>query len=218
MPRINLRDQEPEFTQEPIENEPVQTPPPPYAEQPSRRNTLYIALGTIVALIVAVFLLNQFHVIHLWGKKPQRVVVNGGEMTSTPAENPSPSAQQAPPAETTSPQPAAQTPLPTEPAKQQKTHAGHVQATPHVAAPSAPPSGATGAYAVQVSAWPSKDKADAVVAGLSGKGYDAYVVDAAVNGKTWYRVRVGKYGSAQEAAQTVVKLQHDGVANPIVVH
>jgi len=55
------------------------------------------------------------------------------------------------------------------------------------------------AWAVQVKAAPDKPSADAWVNRLKSKGYDAFVVEADIRGKTWYRVRVGSFDTRQDA-------------------
>jgi cell division septation protein DedD len=54
-------------------------------------------------------------------------------------------------------------------------------------------------WSVQISAAPAKDIADSLVQRLKAKGYDGYVVQANVNGQTYYRVRVGHFDGRQEA-------------------
>jgi DedD protein len=54
-------------------------------------------------------------------------------------------------------------------------------------------------WTVQVKSSPDKIFADRSVAQLKSKGYDAFVVEAEVNGKTWYRVHVGHLATRQEA-------------------
>jgi cell division septation protein DedD len=55
------------------------------------------------------------------------------------------------------------------------------------------------AWYVQVNALPDENSARVWVDRLRKKGYKAYLTEARVNGKVWYRVRVGQYGSREEA-------------------
>jgi cell division septation protein DedD len=55
------------------------------------------------------------------------------------------------------------------------------------------------AWYVQVNALPDENSAKIWVDRLRKKGYKAYLSEARVNGKVWYRVRVGQYGSREEA-------------------
>jgi DedD protein len=54
-------------------------------------------------------------------------------------------------------------------------------------------------WTVQVKSSPDKIFADRSRAQLKSKGYDAFVVEAEVNGKTWYRIHVGHLATRQEA-------------------
>jgi cell division protein FtsN len=55
-------------------------------------------------------------------------------------------------------------------------------------------------WAVQIAAYPYSSEADSKVAALRKEGINAYRVAALVDGKTWYRVRVGGYESEEDAA------------------
>ena len=54
-------------------------------------------------------------------------------------------------------------------------------------------------WSVQISAVPAKDIADTLVQRLKASGYDGYVVQAEVKGQTYYRVRVGRFDTREEA-------------------
>jgi len=54
-------------------------------------------------------------------------------------------------------------------------------------------------YVIQFAALEEKAKAEELVRKLSGCGVEAYVQEAVVNGKTFYRVRCGKFGTKEEA-------------------
>ena len=56
-------------------------------------------------------------------------------------------------------------------------------------------------WAVQVNAFPNERDATNLTNKLTDKGYDAYVVPTSVKGKTWYRVRVGRLATREEAEQ-----------------
>jgi DedD protein len=55
------------------------------------------------------------------------------------------------------------------------------------------------AWYVQVNALPDENSAKVWVDRLRDKGYKAYLTEARVEGKVWYRVRVGQYSSREEA-------------------
>ncbi len=54
-------------------------------------------------------------------------------------------------------------------------------------------------WSVQVSAAPAKDIASSLVERLKANGYDGYVIQAKVKGQTYYRVRVGRFATREEA-------------------
>jgi cell division septation protein DedD len=56
-------------------------------------------------------------------------------------------------------------------------------------------------WTVQVNAFPDERSAKTWVDRLKNKGYNAYMTEIRNNGKTWYRVRVGRYSSREEAAK-----------------
>lgn len=56
-----------------------------------------------------------------------------------------------------------------------------------------------GRWAVQVNAFPDEERARNLAERLKGKGYDAYVAVTNIKGRTWYRVRVGRFQSLDEA-------------------
>lgn len=56
-----------------------------------------------------------------------------------------------------------------------------------------------GSWTIQVNAFPVERDAQGLTQKLKKKGYDAYVVSADIQGRTWYRVRVGNFATRQEA-------------------
>ena len=57
-----------------------------------------------------------------------------------------------------------------------------------------------GEFTLQVSSFRTRDEAQAFAAAMVRQGLHPYVVPASLPGRgTWYRVRVGRYGSEQEA-------------------
>lgn len=59
-----------------------------------------------------------------------------------------------------------------------------------------------GQYTVQVSSFPSQDEAKAFSSALERKGFRPYVVSADLAGKgTWYRVRIGRFDTEEQARQ-----------------
>jgi DedD protein len=62
-------------------------------------------------------------------------------------------------------------------------------------------------YWIQAAAFTSRGKADELKEGLSKQGLAALVTVADVNGKTWYRVRIGPYASSKEATGWLSKVK-----------
>ncbi|MCZ6623107.1 MAG: SPOR domain-containing protein [Deltaproteobacteria bacterium] len=56
-------------------------------------------------------------------------------------------------------------------------------------------------WSVQVNAYPHERDAKGLAKKLRDKGYDAYVVPTTIKGRTWHRVRVGRFAKREEAKQ-----------------
>ncbi len=196
MPKLNLKDEGMEPEMKPEEE---QHPPPTLRSSstggwgPSPLLQVVIA---VVVLGVLTFALNYFGVIHLWGKKTPTVI----------EALPEPVAQQQAPETTkvTEAVPPTATPTPT---PIPKTATKPVTAAPGSTAPRTPektspgiPPSSGGSFTVQVSSWTTPGKANQQVRNLTAAGYDAFVEEQSVFGETWYRVRIGRYGTEKEAA------------------
>lgn len=57
-------------------------------------------------------------------------------------------------------------------------------------------------WTVQVNAFPDEKTAKTWVDRLKDKGYNAYLSESRVQGRLWYRVRVGRFESREEAEKT----------------
>jgi cell division septation protein DedD len=64
-------------------------------------------------------------------------------------------------------------------------------------------------WSVQISAAPAKDIADELAERLTSSGYNSYVLQAHVNGLTYYRVRVGHAANQEEAEALRQSLTHE---------
>lgn len=213
MPRINLKDEDPTAPSSPNDssNDPLGGPPVPenFDDEPSRK-TPWIIFGVLVLVAAAaIVFLNQKNIIHLWGKKAPQVIEALPE--PAPATVNDSAAMAVTAGGVNAPSPAA-----TKPAEEKP--AAPAEKKPVAAPVSRQAAGATqGEYAVQISSWPGKTRADAIVNELSGKGFRAYVADGIVDGTTWYRVRVGNYATSAEASDAVSALRDKGYAGGIVV-
>ena len=64
-------------------------------------------------------------------------------------------------------------------------------------------------WSVQVNAYPDERSAKQLVDRLTNKGYNAVISETQNKGKTWYRVRVGRYGSREEADKALQDLKNN---------
>jgi DedD protein len=67
--------------------------------------------------------------------------------------------------------------------------------------------GGNNGWTVQVNAFPDERSAKIWVDRLKDKGYNAYLTEASNNGKLWYRVRIGNYGTREEANKALETLK-----------
>lgn len=65
-------------------------------------------------------------------------------------------------------------------------------------------------WAVQVASLARRNDAEAIASGLREGGYEAYVLTAEVEGKTWHRVRVGKFSDLRAAQHLQGSLVYRG--------
>jgi cell division septation protein DedD len=78
-----------------------------------------------------------------------------------------------------------------------------------------PPRGPS--WTVEASPTRSRAEAEQVLANLKRRGYDAVLVQVQRDGDTWYRLRVGRYASAEQASEVMKKLrENEGVAHAFV--
>jgi cell division septation protein DedD len=74
-------------------------------------------------------------------------------------------------------------------------------------AAAAVPTAGSKPYNIQIEAVMDKSGADEMVSRLKTLGYNAQEIKTALNGQTWYRVRVGPYNSQEEAKAAQDKLR-----------
>lgn len=76
---------------------------------------------------------------------------------------------------------------------------------------------ADGSWTIQLSAYQDRAEADRFAAGLRDKGYAPYIVEAAIPGKgTWFRVRMGRFGSKDAASRYMDDFKRETAMNAIV--
>jgi DedD protein len=80
---------------------------------------------------------------------------------------------------------------------------------------SAPPK--SGAFTVEATSTRDRSEAEAMRANLARRGFDATVQAVPRDGGTWYRLRVGRYASAEQAEQVMRRLRdREGVSRAYV--
>jgi cell division septation protein DedD len=167
-------------------------------ERRSRRPLALLALVAILIVGVSAFL--------LW-RGPLRELISPTSVATNPPQQPGPPPSQ--PSQTAQ-QPAAseQPPEKTEPAPAPTPTAG-----PDASAPAG-----TGAFTVQVRSSPNEADARASAETLKSAGFDAYVARADLGARgVWYRVRVGRFASRDEAQKTAAKLRGTGRVSDAIV-
>lgn len=68
---------------------------------------------------------------------------------------------------------------------------------------------ARGKWSVQVNATKDAYTARKIVQDLRRRGYNAYAVEVQLRGEVWYRVRVGRFPTMQDATAMVVRLKNN---------
>ncbi|MBU1726715.1 MAG: SPOR domain-containing protein [Candidatus Omnitrophica bacterium] len=79
----------------------------------------------------------------------------------------------------------------------------------------APESSSTSYYSVQVGAFNNADNAETLLQKLRAKDYSAYIDNSVLEGKTVYRVRVGRFSQRNDALSLESKLSREGFSTKI---
>ncbi|KAB2922844.1 MAG: SPOR domain-containing protein [Bacteroidetes bacterium] len=150
---------------------------------------LIIILVVVVVLGGAAFVLNTTGVVKLWGKKKAQPV-----LVSTPEETLPVTAQEVPgaPVDTTSPAMAVEENL-------TKLEAN----APVPAAETKTVVKGSGAYTVQISSWPTREKAEAQAKVFADAGFEAFTEPLG----TYFRVCIGRYETKAAAKAQAVQME-----------
>lgn len=223
MPKLNLKGEGMEEEMQPLEEKATKISSSAMDDIKERTGPSPLIQVLIALLLLAgiTFGLNQFGIIHLWGKKPAQVTETLPEPeppaqteTVPPAtEAAKPPVEQASPS-TTTPVPSAGTTTKPQPTTRQPSNTTSNATTSKPPTPTPEkvipklsiPTTGSGQFTVQVSSWATRSKAEAEVTKLTRAGLTAFVADAMVAGEKKYRVRVGHYGSEKEAAAAAAQL------------
>lgn len=164
-----------------------------------------LILVIVVVLAGAVFALNKFGIIKLWGKQQPPVITQIQEPVSQEpvyAEIDTSAMM-----EDTSGVSFVETPPLTEPEYESALvsgtgrEIGSARLDPSVG--SSKLGDMKGNYTIQVSAWRDIATAEKYVKRLETAGYPAFVETRSVKDGNWYTVRIGRYGSMKEAKKAV---------------
>jgi DedD protein len=151
----------------------------------------------------------QDNVFYIYGENPSEVVTVdrsvGGPANRLIVDVPRPSAVAVP-----------DTPPPTRPAPAPAARQTPAPATPAPRAASPAPSRAQDNYWVQTGAFSTIARAEAAKDTLSAKGITSLVENREVQGKTWFRVRVGPYTSKNEADYWLALIKSSGFEESLV--
>ncbi|MFA6456860.1 MAG: SPOR domain-containing protein [Bacteroidota bacterium] len=164
-----------------------------------------IIVGALVALGALAFILNTTGIVKLWGKKKPTP-----QVVALPSENYEPVTQ-----DTT--QVAQEQPAVTEqasPAMEENLTKVESSARPGTrkSAPAKNIVRGTGMYTVQISSWPSKDKADIMVKIFTDAGFDTFVEPMG----SYFRVCVGHFETKADAKSQMEKMEHMLESRPVI--
>jgi DedD protein len=107
---------------------------------------------------------------------------------------------------------------PAQPTAAASTPRPQAAAGPRAAAPTAPAPAQSPAWAVQLGAFSSRDKAERLVADLRSRGYSAFVLEYRADGQILHRVRVGPEQDRGRAAAVAERLRKDGFKPVVAPH
>ncbi len=163
--------------------------------------SILIIVLVIVAVGGTLFVLNSTGIVKLWGKKkPQPASV------SVPVEESFPAAVQ----DTISAavQPQAQV----KPVEENLTKLeSNAKVTPGTAPKKMVVTG-TGMYTVQISSWPTEEKASVQAQLFTDAGFEAFVEPTG----GWFRVCIGRYESKADAKAQIEKMEHMLESIPVI--
>lgn len=176
------------------------------APEPRSRFGL-LAVAAVLVVAVCLGLAWQFVLKDLIVGRPATTASSG----STPAPAPPTSA---PSSEPVAPSPESATPGPVV----DKPAETPVATNPATADVPAKPASESGGFTIQVRSSPNEAEARQFVDSLKSAGFDAYVMRADLGAKgVWYRVRVGRFQTREEAQREVGKLRSTARAAEAII-
>ncbi len=165
-----------------------------------------IIVAAVVALGAVAFILNTTGIVKLWGKKKATP-----QVVSLPQDNYSPVTQ-----DTSTVQPGTEmTVEQSMPALEENLTKVETNARTMPRRQAAPVKGmvkGTGAYTVQISSWPSRERAEVIARIFTEAGFDAFVEPLG----GYHRVCVGRFETKTDAKQQMDKMEHMLESRPVI--
>lgn len=164
-----------------------------------------IIVGAIVALGAIAFILNTTGIVKLWGKKKATP-----QVVSVPVDNFEPITQDTTPVMQEQP-PITEQAMPSLEENLTKVESS-ARPAPRKQTPEKQMVRGTGMYTVQISSWPSRDKADILAKIFSDAGFDAFVEPLG----SYYRVCVGHFETKADARSQMERMEHMLESRPVI--
>ncbi len=215
MPKLNLRGEgmetpPPRGTGPEMQPDQPSVPPPTLREiaSPSGPSPILQIILVLLAIALLTFALNHFGIVHFWGTKPPPAPAT--EELLPPVEQPPSQVDESVSTQPESPSREAEpSPTPTTPEKSPVTRDQNQTTKPSDTQQAerrqtVPP--ATAGFTLQVTSLNSKREANKALSRLSTSGFDGYISEGFVKGRKWFRVRVGRYTTLEEARAAAAKM------------
>lgn len=164
-----------------------------------------IIAAAVVGLVAIAFILNTTGIVKLWGKKkaaPQVVTVPTEDFQPVTTDT----------AQTVTEQPVQSEPAPSPSENLTKVESSARLTAARKPAPMKNMVRGTGMYTVQISSWPSKDKANVMVKIFTDAGFDAFVEPMG----SFFRVCIGRFETKADAKAQMDKMEHMLESRPVV--
>jgi cell division septation protein DedD len=164
-----------------------------------------IIVGAIIAIGALAFILNTTGIVKLWSKKKPTP-----QVVALPSDNFEPVTQDT--TQMAQEQPAVTEQAPPSPEENLTKVETSTRPGSRKPAPTKNIIRGTGMYTVQISSWPSRDKADIIAKIFTDAGFDAFVEPMG----SYYRVCVGHYETKADAKSQMEKMEHMLESRPVI--
>lgn len=164
-----------------------------------------IIVVAIVALGAVAFILNTTGIVKLWGKKKATP-----QVVALPEDNFQPVTQDTA-AVVQEQQATEEQPVPSMAENLTKVESS-ARTAPRKPQPAKNMVRGTGMFTVQISSWPSRDKAEILAKIFTDAGFDAFVEPMG----SYFRVCVGRFETKADANAQMVKMEHMLESRPVI--